>query len=550
LYGALSIGFFDDAPGLRHYFLGYSQDSLQFVWFLNWWPYAIGHHLNPLICKYVWYPGGFNMTWATSVPTLALLTWPLTAAAGPVVSYNAINLAAPALDAWAAYLLAFELTADTPAAATGGFLFGFGAANYLEVVNGELNLAMVCLVPLAVLLCVRRVGGRIGRVGFIACLTLLLVLQLGISTEVLATLCVFGALAWVIFLAALPVQRQGLLSLAADIWISAGLAVLLASPFLVTLWRGLAEVPAQINSPIIGSADPLSYLFAGLPVRGLGPALMSLVSGFGGFRPDRAAIIGWPLLLIACLSAGRGAPSSRRALLAASCLLLVLSLGPVLHWNGALTNAPMPWRLALPLPLIRAVLPARFSMYVTLGLSLAAASWLAAPGSKRPRYALAALACIMLVPARPDIIEPPWQAQPIMTLPAKFTWTPWPEQPFFTKANIARALGDTPNVLILPFGPFGPNMAWQLNAGMAFTQSAGYVGFTPNRAAGWRVLGSLLFGPAEPDFASDFSGFCYANGVKYVLIGTAAPSSIVTAIDALHWPSRNDNGVEIVTVQR
>ena len=49
------------------------------MWLLEWWPYALSHHLNPFLTDYVWAPVGFNFAWMTSIPLPALLAAPLTA---------------------------------------------------------------------------------------------------------------------------------------------------------------------------------------------------------------------------------------------------------------------------------------------------------------------------------------------------------------------------------------------------------------------------------------------------------------------------------------
>jgi hypothetical protein len=127
LYLLLSLLYFGTVGNYGHMYLGYGLDPISFIWFLNWWPWAIAHGLNPFISYYVWYPHGFNMTWATSVPLAPLLMWPLTWLYGAVVSYNVLSLVAPALSAWTGFLLARYLTRDTPASFIGRYLFGFSS---------------------------------------------------------------------------------------------------------------------------------------------------------------------------------------------------------------------------------------------------------------------------------------------------------------------------------------------------------------------------------------------------------------------------------------
>src|SRR6516164_8456051 len=196
----LSVLYFGTLGDYGRMYFGHGLDQIGFIWFLNWWPWAIAHGLNPFVSFYVWYPNGFNMTWATSIPSAALLTWPLTWLYGAVVSYNVLSLVAPALSAWMAFLLARYLTRDTGASFIGGYLFGFSSYVLGEML-GHLNLSMIFVVPLVVLMVLQRLRGDLSRARFVTALALAMLFQLGFSNELLATTCFFGAITWAIFLA-------------------------------------------------------------------------------------------------------------------------------------------------------------------------------------------------------------------------------------------------------------------------------------------------------------------------------------------------------------
>ena len=61
------------------------------IWLMKWWPYAIGHHLNPFFTNYVWAPVGFNFAWMTSIPLVALAAAPLTYTIGLIPTYNVLR---------------------------------------------------------------------------------------------------------------------------------------------------------------------------------------------------------------------------------------------------------------------------------------------------------------------------------------------------------------------------------------------------------------------------------------------------------------------------
>ena len=104
-----------------------SPDPSQYMWSLAWWPHALLHGTNPLFTHSIWFPEGANIAAAATIPAAALAMWPVTAAFGPLVSYNVLAILSPALSALTAYLLCRRLTGDREASLVGGFLFGFNS---------------------------------------------------------------------------------------------------------------------------------------------------------------------------------------------------------------------------------------------------------------------------------------------------------------------------------------------------------------------------------------------------------------------------------------
>jgi hypothetical protein len=371
---------------------------------------------------------------------------------------------------------------------------------------------------------------------FIAALTIVLLVELGLSTEIAATLCVLGAITWGIFLICAPAtDRPALWQLAIDIALAAGATIVLAAPFLLYVIEGLPDVPPEINSPTTYSADAVNYIVPA--ITRLPWTIFSSVAGqFTGNPSEQGAYLGLPLvLLIAFYFRDKIADGYTRALLFALCMLVVLSLGPWLHIGGVQTHVPLPWLLAERLPLLRSALPTRFTMYVALAASVAATLYLAVPGIGRWRlwrFALAGFACLSLVPNV-----------------GAYAWSPWPLQSFFTPQNVLQRLGNMPDVLVLPFGVFSRGLAWQLDAGMRFTQSPAYVGFVPYSEWGWlALLSELITGAVNPQFGNDLATFCASHHVNYILMGPGTPSSIIAAVSELQWPQSVDQGVLVTQV--
>jgi hypothetical protein len=214
--------------------------------------------------------------------------------------------------------------------------------------------------------------------------------------------------------------------------------------------------------------------------------------------------------------------------------MIILSLGPTLHIANVATRLWLPWSLAVDLPLIKQALPNRFSMYVALAAGVTAALWLSAASTgwqRAGRYTLAALACLCIIP-NPGMLR---------------HWTSLPLEPFFEPQNVAASIEKDANVIILPYD--GPSVLWQWQSGMHFTQSGGYVGFTPpSEVENWPIVTCLFTGKAGPSFESDLSGFCVAHRVSAVLIGPGTPAALAAAVSALHWPEADANGVRVVRV--
>jgi hypothetical protein len=323
--------------------------------------------------------------------------------------------------------------------------------------------------------------------------------------------------------------------MAIDIILAASATIVVASPFLFYQIEGLSYIPPEINSPTKYSADVLNFLVPTMVTRFGHIALAPLASRFSGNAAEQGAYLGLPLvLLLAFYFRDQITNRYTSALLVTLLVLGVLSLGPGLHVGGNKTDVPLPWALALQLPLIRFALPTRFTMYVALIAAIAASLYLAtyAGGRRRlQRFALASLACLSLVPNV-----------------RAYHWTPWPSEPFFRPRNIAEQLGQMPNVLVLPGGVSGRGLAWQLDAGMLFKLATAYVGVAPRREWSWSIPYALGSGSVFPHFVNDLTAFCATHQVNYILIGAGTPEHEIAAINALHWSQHTEAGIIIVKV--
>jgi len=165
---------------------GSAGDPIFDEWALGLTPWELSHGHVPLRTDRILAPEGADLTWVTSMPGPAFVMWPVTKAFGSLASYNILMILAPALAAWAAYLLCYRLTRRYAASLVGGAMFGFSA--YMTGhMHGHLNLVLVFLIPLGVYLVVRHVEGSLGSRAFVGWLALVLVGLFTVFTELAAT---------------------------------------------------------------------------------------------------------------------------------------------------------------------------------------------------------------------------------------------------------------------------------------------------------------------------------------------------------------------------
>jgi hypothetical protein len=459
-YGGLSLAMFGPwiVGRMTTWFLSAStQDGSIFIWMLRWWPHAITHAVNPLHTTAAWAPTGINLTWVTSVPLPAVALSPVTAVAGPFLSFNLAELAAPALAAWTAYLLCRHLVGAFLPALAGGFFFGFSPYLIDEFGMGHPNLSLVFLVPLAAYLVARLLDGSRPARMVVPLLGLVLAAQLYISTETFATLTLMGGLFALIGLAAGPRWRR---RLRAAIGPVAG-AYALAAAAGIPLFYAAAAWPrpykpilfATIGHGAQGGGDFLRYLI---------PGRFTLLwdgSRWGGY--GNPWYLGVPLLVLLILFVATERRRRSTWLLAAGLLVtLVLSIGDTL----AVFGAPiLPWRLAAALPLLGSAQPGRLVVYAFLLIAVIVARWLARPRRPALRSALAAAAALVILPNFPSDV---WASR--VPVPA-----------FLTQGIYHRYL--RPGEIVWIVDPHHDRqMIWQARTGFSFRLAGGFFGVTPS----------------------------------------------------------------------
>ncbi|MGH9103360.1 MAG: hypothetical protein ACRDYD_10345 [Acidimicrobiales bacterium] len=372
LTSALAVAWFSSAwSGPATHSVGGGGDSYVVMWYLGWFPFAIGHGLNPLVSAYVWAPQGINLMWNPMILP-ALVMSPITAIAGVVVSFNVVTTAAPALSAWAAYLAFRRWTGAVPAL-VGALCFGFSPFVAAESFQHPF-LTFLATAPLLAILFDRMLvvqRAPAWRDGL--WLGLLVWVQLLVSEEILVMEAVAAGLALVALVAVSDRQevasrvRHALGALGAGVLVGSVLsAVPLAYQFL-----GPHRLAGRVHPPGTYVTDLWNFV---VPTRvtALSPRpAQALAAHFTGNYTEWGAYVGLPLLafLVVAMILGRRRRVAWVGLVVAIGLG-VLSLGSVLHVSGSSTGIPMPWDLFSRLPLLQDVLPGRFSCLMFLGIGL------------------------------------------------------------------------------------------------------------------------------------------------------------------------------------
>jgi hypothetical protein len=512
-----------------------NADPAAYEWSLGWWPHAIAHGLNPFFSHYVWSPVGDNLARHATIPSAALATWPITGLFGPVVSYNVLSIASPVLAAFTAYLLCRRLTGRELPALMGGFLFGFGPYMFAQLV-GHLNLTLVFLIPLLVLVPLRRIEREISRRAYVIAMAAMLAVQIGLSTEVLFTALVMGA---VLLISArlLAPRTYGVRidDLVGETALGALLAAVVASPFLYyALIKGgqpheLPEIANEFGLDLLNPIFPThaTWLFSN--------TFEGIANTFEGNNIAEAnGYLSLPLIIAFVLWFVR----ARRRLLARLAMIIavfsfIAALGAHLHVEGT-SVIPLPYDLIRHLPVVRLLTPSRIALYTLLAVAVGVAAWLSEPprspalGAGRWILVIAGAALIL-----PNIGSHYWGE--VSANPA-----------FFRNTSYRKYINRGDNVLVLPFSNNGNSMLWQAETGFYFRMPEGYLGhYIPTAFEGQTIVNEL--GAGRPVSPANLAIYLNRYGVREVVAaeGELVNPSLESELVRLGMSATSVDGVTV-----
>jgi hypothetical protein len=375
---------------------GSNGDAFQFPWNIWWFQHAIFDlGQDPFTTNYIFYPLGVSLTFYTLSVLNDILALPLVPVLGIVVANNVLVVASLAASGYGAFCLARHVLAKagvrlpvrTASALIAGLAFAFPASRFVYVNLGHYNVISAQWLPFYLLFFLVMLEGLAARQdGDLSARPLRAAAAAGI-TLFLALLSEMFFGVFLLLLSALAVcfaPRRVVLSkgMAACGAVLALTAAVLYAPVGYFIVRDVLAGQG-LNFPGWGYADLLSADLVGL----FTPTALQTFLGAGGheararFTDVNTAFMGYavPLLALAAAIVYR----RRLAMWITGALAsVVLSLGPILHINGATlfdldglaVTVPLPYLAFHYLPLLSMTrAPNRFSLTFSLCFAVLAA---------------------------------------------------------------------------------------------------------------------------------------------------------------------------------
>jgi hypothetical protein len=351
-----------------------SIDAILQIWWLAWVAFALPHGLNVFSTHWINYPAGANFgVIGGSALALGVVLLPITKLLGPAVAWNIAVRLALVVSATSMCLVLRRWTTWWPAAFLGGLLYGFSAYAFYNGGNGAyLFLIFVPLPPLIFLILheiLVRQQWRPRTAGIL--LAAVCAVQFFISTEVLASTVVMGAIATGIYLVIARHEFSERWAYAATAF-AYGLGVallLLAYPAWVT-FAGPQHLHGSLFSPAQLALLP-SDLYGAVISNGEWLHVFSMPSP-SAFYPISVAessqmYLGLPLILV--LGCFVALFRKRQVVLFAgwmAVIAFVLSLGSPLWVDGHRTSIALPFAVFDHIPALEGFLAARFALFTIM----------------------------------------------------------------------------------------------------------------------------------------------------------------------------------------
>jgi hypothetical protein len=363
---------------------GGSDDLWVHQWTFWWVKESIVKGYDPLYTHLLFHPEGVSLA-THNFAWLHIAAWlPLQAIIGSNAVYSLLFIATFALNGFATYLLARELTGLPSAAFVSGLTYGFWP--YTLSHYGHPNMILICWVPLALLYLHRTLERKRVRDALLAALFLALT---GITRWQLLVMGGIVVLLYLVYrcLANRRCRTRHTLGLLALTGLVAGaLMTPLAFPVISAYLTQPSPEDAVTDDSLTGQTDLLAYV---LPGRSHPLWSDAAAQVYDNFIDNKVyvAFVGYTTLALALWGSVKRWKQARFWLLAAAVYVL-LALGPQLRLNGQLyPQVPMPYRLVGDLWFVQILRkPDRFNVFLGLPLGMLASWGVTALSPRRPKW--------------------------------------------------------------------------------------------------------------------------------------------------------------------
>ena len=500
-----------------------SGDAPNVVWDI-WAFYRVvaGHGTSLNTTDLIFFPRSDVPAFWTS-PANLLLSLPLTATVGPVLTYNLFFLASFVLGGLCCYLLVRYLTGDKLASLAAGSLFSFSAYHYAHGL-GHWCLFSVQWLPLfalSVLRFHRRPDLRGAAHTVVA------------TCLVVVTFPYYGAYFVVPFLICFILyhlrgegskvgDRRFLVGLILALALAAGGTLLFYSNYLLPQENVATALRQSAQDIRRYSADLLAYVVPSARHPVFGDRVAPLYGNFsaGANLAEGTVYLGIVTLLLALWGQRRGRGAGTSFWVSLGLVAFILSLGPVLRVNGR-ELFPLPYALLMKLPLfvwLRA--PGRMSVTVLLSLCVLAGYGLRDLLHRVRGRSIArplVVAMVVLAGAFESLFSYPYQSSSA-TVPAFYS-------------ELMPGESGSEGLFDLPSGPgYSQSTSWymfyQTQHGRKLAE--GYLARTSQPVVlypHWVLRGGLLSPPVDllesdtwPAFEACFADLLGYNGIGYVVV--------------------------------
>ena len=507
-----------------------AADPTQWMWSWAWIGHAVLHLENPLYTNVIWTPQPYNLAATTLAPATAIPGVPLEALFGPVVAYNVLTLAAPIVNGWAAYRLCRYLSGAPWASILAGYTYGFSAYE-LDQMLGHLHLVFVFVPPLMVLVLLRYVNAEITARRAAIFLTVLLLIEFGLSTEILFDMSCIGAVGLIFAFGFAPDFRGRLLRALGVLAIAYVVMGVICAYYIHVEFK----VPSYAKyAGISYPGDLMSYVFP-TPVFKLGGMrLLALSNEFNTSNTsEQNQYLGIPLcLMVLAVAFDAWRFRVTRIVILTTLVAFLLTLGNALYVFGQGTFH-MPFNWLVQRPVFDLILPTRFGVFVSLGAAICAALWISWAVGRRARMwrwavGLAAVAFLL-----PNLSYPDRTGS--FVIPR-----------FFTQSIYKRYLTHNEVVLTIPFANNGFDMAWQADAHLYFKMAGGYFGVTPADYQVLPLVSQLGSGSPGTGAVGDLRSFVASQHVGAVLVQDGQAGTWPAVLVKAGWHLQADaGGIEV-----